>query len=52
MDPDAIISIFIARHSNSNSVHLSVRPSVRLSHSVIVSKRLNMTSYFLRHMVA
>ena len=30
---------------------LSVRPSVCLSHSGIVSKRLNMSSYFLQRMV-
>jgi len=31
---------------------LSVHPSVRLSHSGVVSKRLNISSYFLQHMAA
>jgi len=49
-------SVFIARqHSNADAQYWysnSVSPSVRLSRSGIVSKRLKISSYFLQRMVA
>jgi len=42
----------LTRDIDIATVSLSVRSSIRLSRSGIVSKQLNISSYFLHHMVA
>jgi len=45
-------SAFTHQYSSADTAILSIRPSIRPSHSSIVSKRLNISLYFLQRMVS